>query len=237
MSKGKLLILFLIFCTNILNSQEIDTSYTLKFNTKGLIQTNEGYDLNNHILKTEFTLLGDFPTKYSVEIINNNESVIRRFENNKWETVDTIDQMYIEFLDSVDFLIPSFSIEDFNKDGNQDLICWTGTNINGNEWVQIYLNDPKTKSLKILINTAEKDSVIWDAPEYDENDSTIHCTLVSGNFGLSFESKYKLIGFTAIPIEKEEHDNTNMNPEGKGAIYRYYIGKKGKWKLKQKIKS
>ena len=237
MSKSKLLILFLIFYTNILYAQEIDTSYTLKFRVKGLKLNNKIFDFDNQKLRQEFTLLGEFPIKYSVEIISNDQSIIKRFENNKWLLVDTIEQFFLMIGDTDEFIIPSFRIEDFNKDGNQDLICWTGTNVNGNEWVQIYLNNPKTKSLIKLINTAERGPLIWDAPEYNKKDSTIHCTRISSNFGLSFESTYKLIGFIAKPLEKEEHDNTNMNPEGKGAIYRYYIGKKGKWKLKQKIKS
>ena len=89
---GKAIVfMILIIQASLLNAQDIDTSYYLEFNTKGLIQTEEGYDLNNHILKNEFTLLGEYTIKYSVEIktssnkskIFGNRSYAQKSENEK----------------------------------------------------------------------------------------------------------------------------------------------------------
>ncbi|MFZ4398733.1 MAG: XAC2610-related protein [Bacteroidales bacterium] len=225
------LVILILSVNSIVHAQKTDTTYYLEFNAEGLKMSEEGYILNGHKLKKEFLLMGKFPAKYLVEILNNDESVIQKKENDKWQTIDTIEQMFIEVDDSNRISIPNFRIEDFNKDGNQDIICQTGTNVNGNDWVQIYLNDPKTKSLIKLHNSAEDESDTWDAPEYNKKDSTIHCTHVSGNFGYSFESTYKLIRYQAIPIKKFERDNTKMTSSGKGSIKRYFIGNQGKWKL------
>jgi len=221
--------------TDSLFAQRPDTTYRLDFNIKAKKLIGGGFELINKNLKKEFTLQGQTPAKYLIEIKNDSISVLSKFENDKWSHTDTISQMFMMVTDTSELLIPSFQVTDFNNDGNQDLICWTGTNVNGNYWVIVYLNNPQKKTLEKLKNTAEE-SFIWDAPVYNPKDSSIKCTRASGVYGLSFESTYKLVNYSAIPIEKEESDNTQMNSKGKGGVTRYYIGKDGKWKLKKEIK-
>jgi len=103
-------------------------------------------------------------------------------------------------------------------------------------WTSVYLNNPDKNRLEILKTTPDEEDV-WCAPNYDAKTKIITSMQVSGNYGYSFTSTYKLQNQIAIPLEKEESDNTQLDSyTGKGGILKYYIGKKGKWKLKQKIK-
>jgi hypothetical protein len=245
-----LIILFCFLLTNCQNEnsksnfeikktdtvQQSDSLFYLKFNLKAKQLKEGGFELLNKELRAEFILKGKFPSKYSIEIKNDSISVLSKYENNKWEYIDTIRHMF-QIIDSNEILLPSYKIVDFENDGNQDLVCWVNTNVNGNVWSIIYLNNPEKKSLDILRNTAGRDEKIWDSPEYNIKDSTINCTLVSGVYGLSFESKYKIENHKAIPIEKQETDNTHLKNDGSGGIDRLYIGKNGKWKLVKEIKN
>ncbi|AWH84535.1 hypothetical protein HYN59_05120 [Flavobacterium album] len=130
---------------------------------------------------------------------------------------------------------PGFLITDFNNDGDQDLVIYTGADVHGNLETLIFLADRKTKKLVKLQNTAEGTDV-WDTPEYDPKTKTITCNRISGNAGLSFRSRYKLKGFIAEPQTKEVQDRTNVNGEtGKGYSESTYKGKKGKWVLTNKV--
>jgi hypothetical protein len=211
--------------------QQCDTSFYLDFKVKAKKNIGGGFDLINKKLRAVFILKGKNNLKYSIEILNDTISILSKFENNKLFFVDSIHQMYLIIDDTNKIFFPTFEITDFNEDGNQDLICWTGTNVNGNRWVSIYLNNSQKKILEKLENTAES-GYIWDDPIYNSKDSTVNCDRGAGAYGLSFESKYRLIGFTATPIEKRESDSRNVNY----TIDKLYNGVNGKWKLKSEIK-
>lgn len=173
-------------------------------------------------------MTGNNNKKYSIEILNDSNSIISEKTDGVWNLIDTLNHIFF-ITDTNELLVPSFHIVDFNNDGNQDLLCWVGTNMNGNQWSEIYLNNATT--LIKLKNTADG---IWASPEYYIEDSTITCEEVAGNFGVFYKSKYKLIGFIAIPIEKHEIDNTEMfYKKGKyiGQITRDYVGKNGEWEI------
>ncbi len=132
--------------------------------------------------------------------------------------------------------VPGFLITDFNHDGDQDLLVYTGADIHGSLEALIFLADRKTKRLVKLQNTAEG-TAIWDTPEYDPKTKIIACNRMGGNAGLSFTSTYKLQGFTAQPVTKDVYDFTSLNGEtGKGYSESTYKGKKGKWVLKAMVK-
>ena len=244
-----LMILFCFLLTNCQNEnresdigiektdtvQQSDSLFCIKFDVKVKKLKEGGFELLNKKLRAEFILKGKFPSKYSIEIKNDSISILSKYENNKWKCIDTISHMF-QIIDTNEIMLPSFKIVDFDNDGNQDLVCWVFTNVNGNGWSIIYLNNPEQKKLCLLWNSAEKNDRIWDSPVYNMKDSTINCILISGTYGLSFESKYKLKNYIAFPIEKQETDYTQLKNDGSGGIDRLYIGKGRKWKLIKQTK-
>jgi hypothetical protein len=130
------------------------------------------------------------------------------------------------------FLVSNFKIIDFDHDGNEDLLCWVFSNINGNVWTIIYLYDPKQQKLVKLQNTVDHTD-IWNDPEYRLKTSTINCSLYGSAFGNSEESSYKLEkNHSVIPLKK------HIESRSQESVIDYkYVGEKGKWKLKSKIKS
>jgi len=232
--KTRFLILILVLIAESLFAQAPDTSFKLDFNVKAKRLIGGGFELTNKKLIKEFTIQGKATAKYRIEIKSDSFSIISKFENNKWLCIDTIKHSFY-MRDTNDLFIPSFYVEDFNKDGNQDLLCWVLSGMSM-VWTMVYLNDPLTKTLEKLKNAAEN-SYHWDNPEYNLKDSTIHCARISSNWELSFNSKYKLVNFTAIPLEKDEIDNTQMDYSGKGSVTRHYVGKNGKWELTKEIKN
>ena len=215
--------------------QQSDSSLEIKFNVKAKKLKEGGYELLDNKLRAEFILKGTFLSEYSIEIKNDSISILSKFENNKWEYFDTIRHMF-QVLGTNEILLPTYRIVDFDNDGNQDLVCWISTNVNGNGWSVTYLNNPTREKLCLLWNSAEKDTRIWDSPVHNVKDSIISCILLSGAFGLSFESKYKLKDYRAIPIEKQEADYSQLKKDGTGGIERSYIGKGSKWKLIKETK-
>ena len=215
--------------------QIMDTSFRLDFNVKAKRLNEGGFVLINKKLIKEFTLQGPTPSNYKIEIKSDSISIISKFESNNWQFLDTIRHNF-EFNDTNDLFIPSFYIIDFNNDGSQDLLCSVVAGMSMT-WTMIYLNNPLTKTLQKLKN-AEENSYNWDNPIYNLKDSTIHCERISSsNWGLYFVSRYKLINFKAIPLEKDEIDNTEMDNSGKGSITRHYTGENGKWVLTKEIKN
>lgn len=192
--------------------------------------TNEGQDSinwtsDNKILH-EFELSGDNSIRCALTVIANESVVFSQYINEHWQTIDTLG--YSIFSD----VTPVFKITDFNQDGNEDFMFRSHTNVNGNDWEKIFLNNPSTGQLQKLHTTPDEEDV-WSAPEYNPKTKTISCTLVSGNYGLSADYTYRLDGFTAIPLKKVEQDNTQLNAiTGEGAQKRIYIGKNSKWVLK-----
>lgn len=120
-------------------------------------------------------------------------------------------------------LISSFRIEDFDRDGDEDLLCWLFSNINGNEWTAIYLNDQQQQKLVQLYDHAGH-THIWDAPEYNPATRIISCEQYGSAYGHSSESSYRLNGLSAMPIEmQEQYRNAQTTSDA------YYTGKDGKW--------
>jgi len=188
-----------------------------------------------HIQK-EFKLAKDDPSKYSIVINEDSISLLFININNTWKILDTIDKsltLYSDIFCNIWF--PYFEKTDFNKDGYIDLIVPMRTNVNGNLWTKIYLFNPKCNELQPIYSSEDTSqfwtSGIWSAPEYNQTDSTINCTNVSGAYGLFFTSKYKLHNFMIEPIEKNEDDTRAVDRRGNGALHRRYIGKDGKWIL------
>ncbi len=210
------------------SAQKTDSTYYLDFIIKAKHLSEGSFEVQNKKLYQEFVLTGKKSNKYSIEILNDSNSVLSEYVNGLWKSMDTVHHTFY-IIDTNTLLVPSFYVVDFNNDGNQDLLCWTVTNINGNRWTEIYLNDSNT--LIKLENTADG---IWANPEYNKNEGIITCEEVSGNFGVFYTSKYKLKGLKAFPIEKHETDNTEMvlkNGKYVGQIIRDYIGENGGWKI------
>lgn len=188
-----------------------------------------GDSIRRHIYK-EFT--GAYPpAKYQIEIIEDSTSCLKYWHDNQWQIIDTLSAFTAIFGDirncTIDF--PNFAVQDFNEDGYQDIRCGLSTNVNGNSWGKLFLFNPMTRRVEIV--PSAEGNQIWAAPSFNAKDKTIECVQVSGIYGLSYESTYKLEGMRAIPIRKIEEDFTGMGADGKGGIKRIYRGKSGFWKL------
>lgn len=172
------------------------------------------------------------PARYALDILEDSTSLLQYWNNSAWETLDTL-ALWTTFFSELDcsFDFPHFFVEDFDEDGYQDLICGLMTNMNGNRWGKIFLFDASAGRLK-RVPSAEEDG-IWAGPYFNPEDKTIREDQVSGVYGVSYTSIYKLEGHTAVPFRKEEIDNQGLNAFGKGGIKREYIGKNGKWILKK----
>ncbi|MDV6167237.1 hypothetical protein R1T16_02295 [Flavobacterium sp. DG1-102-2] len=172
-----------------------------------------------------------------IALMSDSEAILYEFKDNQW--IKREDLYWFEWPDGYDQkegFTYSFKITDFDRDGNEDLVCWTHTNVNGNEWTNIYLNDPKTKSL-VKLENADED--VWASPEFDKLTNTIMCNTVSGAFGKSYISTYTLEGLIAAPISKKETDFSQIaNNPSDTAFLRTYKGENGLWKLvsEEKVK-
>ncbi len=100
-----------------------------------------------------FLLKGKHNSQYIIENINDTLSIIYRLKKKNYFFIDSIIHQDCSF--ECEQLVPSFTIHDFNKDGNQDLSCWAYSNINGNQWTYIYLFNDKKNRLVSLLNTSE----------------------------------------------------------------------------------
>lgn len=212
-----------------------DSSFYLKFDVKAHFEEDEGYVVSTDNLYNMFKLNGDLEHEYKIEIINDTTSVLSRGNEKTWVVLDTIGLMGLQVIstDTLFLNYPMFEVTDFDKDGYQDLLCYLGSNINGNTLTLIYLFNKEIHSLLILYNEAEGDKVgDWNNPEFNKQDSTINCEWVGGTFGTSLKSTYKLINQKAIPIKKtvkNRSSSRNIN------IYKYK-GVDGKWKFVKKQK-
>ena len=231
--------IILIFLTKSVYAQNAsivaDTIIDLNHDENGFLINCKGSS-KRHILK-QFNVVANSTATYRIEIYEDSVSTLSIKRQERWEIIDTLsDFTSLERGDasSCEIMVPSARVTDFNRDGYADLEIWIGSNVNGNVWEKLFLFNPKTKQLHILKNEAEGDN-IWDTPEFEAKDSSIHCKTLSGNWGIHFESTYKLKYFQAIPIDKKEYDNTRMDMSGRGAIYKHYVGHNRKWKLIKKI--
>lgn len=191
----------------------------------------EDIDFTKEKPKCEFTLKGKISLKYSFHLESDSTATLHHFKNHKFQLQETLNfQPYLWHLNE-NLLYSNFKIIDFDDDGDEDLVCWVYSNVNGNEWTVIFINDQKQQKLVRLYNTADQTD-IWDTPRFDKKTNIINTEFYGSVFGESGESSYKLLNNgTVIPLKKHYQDRTGKK------IYDYkYIGKNGKWKLISKTK-
>lgn len=207
-----------------------DNSRYIDFLLPDKVKDFESIDWKKEKISQEFILEGLSPLKCRITLINSTEAVLEQFINNQWIKKGNLGWFENEnFYNRTESFTSSFSITDFNRDGNEDIVCWHLTNVNGNQHTTIYLNDAAAKAVVLLKNA---DDDVWSAPDFDKLTDTITCNVVAGMFGVSSESTYRLDGLTAIPLLKKEFDNLHLNIEtGEGRILRTYKGENGKWVL------
>ncbi|AWH85736.1 hypothetical protein HYN59_11730 [Flavobacterium album] len=177
---------------------------------------------------SEFTLKGKVPVKYSLQLENDTIAKLVWHNGKK----DIFQEMIhhigwpIRRIDGKN-IISEFKITDFDKDGDEDLLCIVASNMNGNQWTIIYLNDQNQTKLVKLLNNADNTD-IWDNPHYDNKTKLIECELFSGAYGIQSNYTFRLEKHNAIPVYKEERDLTNEEP-----VIQEFVGENGEWKLKK----
>ena len=215
-----------------LNQTFTDNFRDIDFLLPAKVKDFESIDWKKEKIFQEFTLegQGQTPLKCRITLTSPDEALLEQFINNQWIKKGNVGWFENETSYSrTESFTPSFSITDFNRDGNEDVVCWHLNDVNGNQHTTIYLNDPTTKTLVLLKNP---DDDVWSAPDFDKLTDTITCNVVAGMFGVSSESTYRLDGLTAIPLLKKEFDSLHLNIEtGEGRILRTYKGENGKWVL------
>lgn len=226
-------ILFFLIFNYSFSQTEIDSSYHLAFkvNSPPASLSVEDIDFTQEKPECEFELKGKIPLKYSFRLQNDSIASLYQFKNNNFQFQEKLDFQPFMWQFDNDVLISNFKIIDFDNDGDEDLLCWVFSNVNGNQWTVIFINDQKQEKLVRLLNTVEKTD-IWSKPEFEKANQTINTELYGSAFGVSEESSYYLKpDITIIPIKKHFQDRTGKR------MYDYeYVGKNGKWKLKSKTK-
>lgn len=222
--------LFLIFNSSFSQTKN-DSIYHLVFkvNFPPATLSIEDIDFDREKPECEFELKGKVPLKYSFRLQNDSIASLYQFKNNTFQFQQNMKYQPFPWHFDNDLLFSNFKIVDFDNDGDEDLLCWVASNINGNEWTVIFINDQTQQKLVCLYNTADHTD-IWDRPEFDKETNTINTELYGSAFGVSEESSYYLkADLTIIPLKKHFHDRAGKQ------MYDYeYIGKNGKWKLKSK---
>jgi hypothetical protein len=187
-----------------------------------------GVDWAREKLEATFTLKGKSPLAYRVKPLNDTIIELWQLKNNKWQLQENIEYFgwALHRWDEGNKIISELKITDFDHDGDEDLVCWVNSNINGNEWTIIFINDEKQQKLVKLVNTAALyNSDIWDAPVYDPATGIISTELFSGAYGIQNTATYRLQGTTALPLVKEEDDMGNPDY----LVHTTYKGENGKW--------
>lgn len=226
-----LLLSFAIHSQTIEFGNETFVTFDLKFSSD--TTTVDGISWDKENLVSRFDLKGKTKLRYSIKIVNDTVAELYQYKNEKWQFQESIPISGWVLRKIVDgTIISEFKITDFDEDGNQDLVCWAHSNVNGNLWTYIYLNKTNDKKIVKLQNFAEQ-SDIWDAPEYDKKNKVINCELFSSAYGFSYTSKYSLVNHQAIPLEKTFIDSSN--PEF--IIEQYYIGNEKEWQLVKSTKT
>lgn len=229
-----LFLLFLLICNLSFSQTETDSAKTIifKVNYPSNISSIDEIDFAKEKPKCELELKGKIPLKYAFHLENDSVASLYQFKNNDFHFVEKLDYQPIYWFAVDDELISNFKIVDFDNDGDEDIVCWVFSNVNGNEWTIVYLNDQTQQKLIRLYDTADKTD-IWDRPRFDKETRTINTELYGSVYGISAESSYKLNDdLTITPIKKHYQDRT-----GKKIVDYLYIGKDGEWKLKSKTKS
>lgn len=232
----KQLILILIYTNISTLSAQTETRDSVKyltFNSKFPADTigNDEIDFNRENPVCEFTLNGSTTLNYSLKLENDTVASLFELKGAKYVIQERFGyESYFLYRENNN-LRSEYKILDFDNDGDEDLLLWICSNINGNMWTIIFLNDQETKKLIKLYDTAGQTD-IWDRPEFDSVTSIINCTLDGSVFGTSAESTFKLNGLEAEPLIMHYQDRTNP----KYIIDYDYIGVDGKWKLIEKKK-
>jgi len=197
-----------------------------------VLNTSIHWKLENPV--SEFTLKGKAPTKYSIRLKNDTIALLYRHDDKKLILHDTISHSGwpLRRINGKE-IISEFKITDFDCDGNEDLLCCAASNINGNQWTLIYLNDQKQRKLVKLMNNADKTD-IWDNPHYNKKKKLIECELFSGVFGFQSTYTFRLENHIALPVYKEERNYTSVDAKtGEGEVIQEFTGDSGIWKLKE----
>jgi hypothetical protein len=222
---NRLLLLFFAALPYCLSAQVINhngekfLAFTMQFPTDTTSLT--GVDWSREHLEATFTLQGKNPLTYQVKPINDTLMEL-------WQLQEHINYFgWALHRWDANTIISELKITDFDHDGDEDLQCWVTTNVNGNQWTQLFLNDQKQQKLVRLVNTtAPRGDGIWDAPTYDPETGLIHTELYSGAYGVQNEATYQLNGTTAQPLTMEEEDMGNSDY----IVYTTYKGENGTWK-------
>jgi len=207
-----------------------DNNY-IAFNLKYAKDTTtvDGIDWKKEKLFSEFTLKGKKDIKYAISIQNQSSATLLSFQKGKWEVQEKINITGLTLRRIANkVIISEFKIIDFDNDGNEDLVCWVNTNINGNQWSLIYLNDNDNQKLVKLWNDADETD-IWARPVYDSEAVTIRTQRDGSAYGTSDESIFLLEGIDADPVSKHFQDRTQESITD----YYYYVGNDNKWELYQ----
>lgn len=172
---------------------------------------------------SEFTLNGIKPLTYKLELINDSIAVLSQRIDDNWHEQDKFEfRPWLWVIDDQK-IISKFRITDFDKDGDEDLLCWVISNINGNEFTYIYLND-SDKLIK-LYNKAEE-TFYWFTPQYNHQKKELYSNWYGSAYGHDDECIYKLENLNVIPVSKHHQERS-----GEEIRDDYYKGKNGKWKL------
>lgn len=230
--KNSFTLLLLIY--NLAFSQtQIDSVEHLVFkvNSTPVSLSVEDIDFTKDKPECEFKLKGEIPLQYSFRLLNDSITSLYQFKNNEFQFQENLAyQPFLWHFDD-DLLYSNFKIVDFDNDGDEDLLCWVYSNVNGNKWTVIFINDQKNRKLIRLYNPAD-DTDIWARPEFDKETKTINTELHGSAFGISEESSYKFnCDLTITPLVKHHQDRT-----GKRIFDYQYIGKNGEWKLISKTR-
>lgn len=196
-------------CGNTINNEIAETGdnskYLIVFDKTAPVNDSSdiGVDWKTEKPVSEFGLNGVTQLSYRFELLNDSIAVLSQKINSVWEEQDRFKFQPWHWIIEDSLVISNFEIKDFDKDGDVDLLCCVMSNINGNEWTYIYLNDGN-KLIK-LYNTADED-YIWDNPRYDHKTKTINTELYASAYGISNTASYRLEGTKAFPLTKEEED-------------------------------
>jgi len=172
-----------------------------------------------------FTLAGPIPLRYKMRLVNDTLAQLYRF-NNGWQHGEDMQYVssFFERFENDNLLHTNFEISDFDKDGDEDLICWVFDTMNGNGWSHIYLNDQETLKLVKLKNI--EDEGYWVLPRYDASTGNIICSEFGSELAPSYIAKYQLNGLEALPINKNCRWHNEDNDE-----YYTFKGSNGEWVL------
>lgn len=230
--KYSFLFFLLIFNFSLLHAQNAsERTLTFKMNFPPKSSSFEDIDFTKEKPECKFELKGKIPLKYSFRLQNDSVVSLYQIKKNKIQFQEKMN--YQPFLWHLDkgMVFSNFKIIDFDNDGDEDMVCWVFSNINGNEWTIIFINDQKQQKLVRLYNTADNTDV-WNKPRFNKKTRVINTELYGSAYGTSEESSYSLKSdLTIIPLKKHFQDRTEKY------MFDYeYVGKNGKWKLKSKTK-